>query len=30
MNLFVIVFPVALKMVQVWGEKAVKLEVRKE
>ena len=29
-NLFVIVFPVALKMVQVWGEKAVKLEVRTE
>ena len=29
-NLFVIVFPVAPKMVQVWGEKALEQEIKIE
>ena len=30
MNLCIIIFPVALKMVQVWGKKALEQEVRTE
>jgi len=29
-SIFVIVFPVAPKMVQIWGEKALEQEVRTE